>query len=101
MAVLALSAILLPPFALDHAPNPPMRVYRHEMSISRLNRECRELGGPDLDYLACSLRLGDGACIEILPAIGAVTASVHRKLERHEDGHCNEKTPNLNHEGWR
>ena len=55
--------------------------------------------GPDT--MSCAIRLGDGACIEILPRVGpgGVSARDRALLQRHEDGHCNQKTPS--HEGYR
>jgi hypothetical protein len=45
--------------------------------------------------LTCSLRLGDGACIEVLPKIGPGGVSLRDRslLQRGEDGHCNQQRP--------
>lgn len=94
-------SILLPPATIDHPPPATMLVVVREYPLEQVGAACVALGQIEPGALACSLRLGEGACIQILPKIGPGGVSTRDRalLKRHEDGHCNQERGS--HEGWK
>lgn len=70
----------------------PGKLFVHEFAVSEVDGKCREYGTIALsEIMACSIRLGDGACIVVLPklGIGGVGPRTHDALRQHELAHCN------------